>query len=217
MPKGYSQYNQSGWRHKESTKQKISLRLRGRKLSDEHKRKVGDASRGKTYVERYGAEKAKELIEKRRIAALGHKPSEETRKKISEAHKLTGRKPPSQKGKIGYWKNKKRPDVSGKNHYGWKGGITPLSIAIRKGLEHKEWTLKVFQADGFRCQMPDCPQTERYLNAHHIKTFSKYPGLRFKVNNGITLCRDCHRKIRGKEEKYEKLFTEIIKKRQKQI
>lgn len=59
--------------------------------------------------------------------------------------------------------------------------------------EYAEWRIAVFMRDGFKCQA--CGQVGGTLNAHHIKEFSKYPALRFDVDNGITLCKDCHKKV----------------------
>lgn len=61
-----------GGRFSEESKQKLSKSLKGRKLSEEHRKKVTEAN------------KSEEEREKRRIALKGHNVSEETRKKISD-------------------------------------------------------------------------------------------------------------------------------------
>ena len=47
--------------HNNKTSQKMSEKLKGRRLSEKTKNKIGDATRGKTYEERYGLEKSIEL------------------------------------------------------------------------------------------------------------------------------------------------------------
>jgi hypothetical protein len=38
-----------------------------------------------------------------------------------------------------------------------------------------------------------------------------YPGLRFTRSNGITLCRICHLRIRGKEQVYADAFERLVR------
>lgn len=56
--------------------------------------------------------------------------------------------------------------------------------------EYKEWRRLVFERDQYTCQK--CGQVGGTLNAHHIKSFKYYPKLRTELNNGITLCKECH-------------------------
>lgn len=75
--------------------------------------------------------------------------------------------------------------------------------------EYKKWRKKVYQRDKHMCRWPGCGSRKR-LNAHHIKTWANYPGLRFEINNGITLCYNHHKLITGSEELYEAIFFKLI-------
>lgn len=77
---------------------------------------------------------------------------------------------------------------AGKNHWNWKGGISPRVLSSKK---YKEWRLKVFQRDGFKCVL--CGYDKgKILEADHIKRWRDYPKLRYVVSNGRALCRPCH-------------------------
>lgn len=78
------------------------------------------------------------------------------------------------------------------NHHKWKGGITPIHVQIRNSEEGKAWRKAVFQRDSYTCVL--CNQRGGDLVADHIKGFSKYPDLRFALENGRTLCLKCNRK-----------------------
>lgn len=82
---------------------------------------------------------------------------------------------------------------SGEKHWNWKGGITPQNQRERSGKKYNEWRTAVFVRDNFTCQ--SCGRHGGDLNAHHIEPWSTAKELRFDVDNGITLCRECHRLI----------------------
>ena len=73
------------------------------------------------------------------------------------------------------------------------------SSEIRNSEEYKVWRACVFERDHYACQ--NCGQVGGTLNAHHIKPFSKYPEFRLDVNNGITLCKKCHKLAHRKGRK----------------
>lgn len=63
---------------------------------------------------------------------------------------------------------------------------------IRKSFIYKKWRTSVFERDNYTCVM--CNKKGGYLNADHILPFALYPEKRLDVNNGRTLCLDCHKK-----------------------
>jgi 5-methylcytosine-specific restriction endonuclease McrA len=83
----------------------------------------------------------------------------------------------------------------GKNHYNWKNGITSKNEKIRKSRKYAIWRISVFERDDFVCQ--NCEERGGVLHAHHIKSFSEFPELRFVISNGVTLCERCHKLTHG--------------------
>lgn len=66
-------------------------------------------------------------------------------------------------------------------------------LSPRKAMAHllKEWRIAVFERDNFICQCCGWDKG-KILQAHHIKNFSNHPHLRLDIDNGITLCKNCH-------------------------
>jgi len=112
--------------------------------------------------------------EKIRQGNLGKEYSLDTRKKISLAKK------------------------GNKSHF-WKGGISTDNEKFRRSAIYKIWRKAVFERDNYTCVF--CRKKfikgvtgDIELNADHIKPFAHYPELRLAIDNGRTLCVDCHRK-----------------------
>ena len=82
---------------------------------------------------------------------------------------------------------------SGLSNWNWKGGITVVYKKIRQSIDYRLWREAVFARDNYTCQK--CFALGGKLRPHHIKNFSQFPELRFAIDNGITLCEDCHKKF----------------------
>ena len=60
----------------------------------------------------------------------------------------------------------------------------------RRSPEDYFFRTHVLQRDNYTCQK--CGAHDATLNAHHILNYKDNPELRYDVNNGITLCTNCH-------------------------
>lgn len=90
----------------------------------------------------------------------------------------------------------------------WRGFATDevLGSGIERGDGAvRSWRNEVLKRDGHKCA--ECG-SENNLQAHHIYEWSEYPALRIDVDNGITLCGNCHHKEHP--HMGEKIFTKNL-------
>lgn len=93
----------------------------------------------------------------------------------------------------------------GEKHWNWKGGIMKgrkdRNLAI-----YKDWRNAVFARDGYTCQFCGIKNAKGLgytvqLEADHLKSWTLHPELRYEVDNGRTLCKDCHSERTGQQHK----------------
>ncbi len=80
-------------------------------------------------------------------------------------------------------------------------GNQPYSQKARRTCKYEKWRSAVFKRDNFQCQFCGIRASKGRivrLNAHHIKSFADFTKKRFNINNGITLCKKCHKDINKK-------------------
>jgi len=177
---------------------------KGKKLSSETRRKISEARKGRKHREetkmkikelRIGKKHTEESKRKMSKARKGIKLSENHKEKISKSAKKFG---------IGKWMKGKKALVEtikkrslslprGKKNHFWKGGVSSVNTKIRSSLKYKLWRKSVFERDNYQCIWGGKKHGSK-LNADHIKSFAYYPELRFDIDNGRTLCVDCHKK-----------------------
>ena len=81
---------------------------------------------------------------------------------------------------------------SKENCHWWKWWITWENELERKTSKYKKWRTSVFERDKYTCQ--ECSKRWCKIHADHIKPFAYFKELRFDLNNGRTLCVECHYK-----------------------
>lgn len=153
------------------------------RLTDEHKRKIKERLKGNTWNK-------------------GRKHSKES----SQLKSLNSAR---------YWLGK-----TGKNHAHWKNSKkNPLYLQIRQCFQYRQWRWDVYTRDNFTCVL--CGRKKEVsgiLEADHfpkqfieilaeyqVKTFDDAVNCEelWNINNGRTLCKDCHNPTRGRGRRYK--------------
>lgn len=119
----------------------------------------------------------------KKILMKGKQHSEETKKKISKSHT----------GKIRPLSDRVSMSLSRSGEKIFNGFKSKERTLAYRTKEYKEWRLSVFKRDNFTCVI--CHQVGKTLEAHHIKSWRDYKSLRYDIDNGITVCPQCHAKI----------------------
>lgn len=106
----------------------------------------------------------------------------------------------------------------------WKGGITSELILARNNSQYDKWRLDVYSKDYYTCQC--CGKSKDIVkNAHHFYNFVDNISDRYNIDNGITLCEECHafkfsgsfHNIYGTKNNTPEQLEEYINKRRKEI
>lgn len=73
-------------------------------------------------------------------------------------------------------------------------GSAPERQRLYARSEGKDFLREVYRRDGYRCRRCSAPKTgPKSIHAHHIRPWAGNPGLRFDIDNAVTLCARCHR------------------------
>ena len=153
------------------------MSLKGYKQTEEHKINIGKANS---------------------VSLIGHKASEKTKEKMKETAKRVGTGKWN-KGKISYWKGKKRPEMVGEKHPNWKGGYENTLMInkqrrIRKlgnGGSHTltEWqTLKA----QYNWTCPSCKKSEPRIKLCEDHIIPLFKGGSDNIENIQPLCGKCN-------------------------
>lgn len=173
-----------GSKHTEGAKIKCGLANRGKKLTEEHKRKISENNAHYWLGKEQPRMRGENNPNKSGNAARG-KPRLDVRKRMLENN--------PNKGKFG------------KDHPCYKEVKKhPFHKSIRELYKYRQWRSNVFKRDNFKCVL--CGKTGYVEADHHpvrfIKIIQKYSiktleqAINCKelwdINNGRTLCRKCH-------------------------
>ena len=92
----------------------------------------------------------------------------------------------------------------GKDHPNWRGGLTPARQKDYQSPEYLAFVKAVLQRDNYTCQKCGARNGNGYhieLQINHKLSYGEHPDLRYKTDNGITLCLNCHNLTKSRRPK----------------
>ena len=86
----------------------------------------------------------------------------------------------------------------GKDHHSYNPNLTDEERLKNRyqlsGGNSSVWSKQVMERDNYTCQV--CGDNKGgNLNAHHLNAWNAFPEQRFDLDNGVTLCTDCHKEF----------------------
>ncbi len=156
-----------------------------------------------------GYKQTKEHIRKRITLERDKKISNTMKGKIPKNLDYLHSLPKTEKWKIKIREGRNGKMPKGEKCHFWKGGITPIKRQIRNSFRYRQWRSDIFTRDNFTCVL--CGKRGGWIEAdHYPKKFSdilKENNIKtveqallceelWNINNGRTLCKDCHNKTK---------------------
>lgn len=172
------------------SRKKMSDAHKGVKLSEVTKQRMSDAHKGHhvsqkviDHITNLNKGKVRSESHRRHLSEALQNPSPERLKQMSEV-RMGKKATPETRAKLSAMRQ-------GKNNSNWKGGISTSRDKLRGSVKFKEWKTSVFTRDDYTCQA--CGVRGGDLNAHHIIHITNDVSKAIDVDNGVTLCVECHK------------------------
>lgn len=103
-------------------------------------------------------------------------------------------------------RKKKSNLISGNKNPNWRGGVWSANNSQRNSKNSILWKKTILTKDNFSCKA--CGSIS-FLEIHHINNFSEFPELRLAIDNGITLCHNCHVEFHKQYTKYNNSIKQL--------
>lgn len=88
------------------------------------------------------------------------------------------------------WNHKNK----GKNHPNYNSELTDKERFDKRDIvDNLNWRKSIYERDNYTCRKCKLKGSEVKINAHHISNYSSDKNNRFNIDNGITLCVECHK------------------------
>lgn len=175
----------------------------GRILSENHKKKISLSNKKIIHTEEWNKKVSKSNIGKKMSNIARTKMSLARKGKVSNSRGKHWKLSEEIKKRIGdAVRNRPKKDRNLLKRYG-------DANRDRRSSAYSYWRLEVFKRDNYKCKMGNCDCRGKII-AHHILSYTKFPELRFNINNGITLCQFHHPLKRKEEQRLIPFFQSMV-------